>query len=361
MESLAYKRNIDDTISRLSALYNREMPDHICASFEIPSPALETFRAANEEGFCPAPDIGERISFWDGYLAERAALEDDGMPCAYLSECDQGLYGAMVGGEIQYMCHDNGWISSMVPPLLGDWARFDDLTYDETLLVFREYLERLCTFRDGSAGKFGVSHFILIDGINFVFELVGATEAYMSMIERPDTVRRAISFAYDLNRFVQDAFFAETGLFRGGTFSNFAQWLPGRIVSESVDPFHMTSIDYFEEWGRANIERMFASYDGGVVHLHANGRHLLEAVSTLPGLKAILMLDDVGYERACDCVTQFRKRAGNVPLSVYMPYADFADRLDRHDLSGGIMYQVTGTPNANAANRLMEDVRKYVI
>ena len=361
MESLNYKRNIDETVSRLSALYNRDMQDRICAAFEIPSPALDTFSTQHDEGYCPPPDIGERVAFWDGYLEERTVLEDDGMPCAYLSECDQGLYGALVGGSIQYMCHDNGWISSMVPPLLEDWAKFDDLTYDEASPVFTEYLKLLDAFRKGSDGKFGISHFILIDGINFVFELVGATGAYIGMIERPETIKQAISFAYDLNRFVQDAFFNEIGLFRGGTFSNFAQWLPGRIVSESVDPFHMTSVEYFEEWGRANIERLFAAYDGGVVHLHANGRHLLEAVSTLPGLKAILMLDDVGYERACDCVSSFRTRAGDVPLSVYMPYIDFQKRLKQHDLPGGIMYQVTGTPDADTANRIMDNVREYTV
>ena len=46
-----------------------------------------------------------------------------------------------------------------------------------------------------AAGKFGVSHFILIDSLNFVFELVGATNTYLSLIEQPELVRRAVDFA----------------------------------------------------------------------------------------------------------------------------------------------------------------------
>ena len=86
-------------------------------------------------------------------------------------------------------------------------------------------------------------------------------------------VRRAIDFGFDLNVRVQRAFFDAVPLFEGGTFSNFAQWIPGRIVSESLDPYHMTSVAYFERWGREPAERILAAFDGGVIHIHGNGRH----------------------------------------------------------------------------------------
>jgi hypothetical protein len=31
--------------------------------------------------------------------------------------------------------------------------------------------------------------------------------------------------------------------------------VPGKIINESVDPFHMTSVDYFEQWGREPAQR----------------------------------------------------------------------------------------------------------
>ena len=40
-------------------------------------------------------------------------------------------------------------------------------------------------FREASRGKFGISHFILIDGLNFVFELLGATQTYLEMVDSP--------------------------------------------------------------------------------------------------------------------------------------------------------------------------------
>ncbi|MCE5248669.1 hypothetical protein LLG96_00465 [bacterium] len=359
MNTIAYKRNTAEVIERLCALYGRNARDRIFAGFEIQGKTLAEFRAAHSEGFCEYPDPRERIAFWDSLLHEHLTVDDDTVPSAYLSEFDQGLYGGLVGGDVQYMCHDNGWISSMVPPLLRDWSEFDSLKLDHNHPWFQRYNHQMNVYIEGSRDKFGISHFILIDGLNFVFELLGATNAYMSLFENPGMVRRAIDFAFDLNVLVQRTFFDTVPSFRGGTFSNMVQWIPGRIVSESVDPFHMTSVEYFETWGRANIERMFSEFDGGTLHIHGNGRHLFEAVCTLPGLKAILLGDDTGYPLAFDVLPELRRRTGDMPLIVTVPFGAFMEGLENHRLSGGVFYQVTGAPDIDAANRCMDRVRAY--
>jgi hypothetical protein len=242
---------------------------------------------------------------------------------------------------------------------LSDWSEFDRLEFDEAHSWWQRYLQQLRVFVHAAAGKWGISHFILIDALNFVFELVGATDTYLSVEDCPDSVRRAIDFAYDLNLRVQQAFFAEVPACAGGTLSNFAQWVPGRVVSESLDPYHMTSVEFFERWGREPAERIMAHFDGGVIHLHANGRHLFDAAATLQGLVAVLLLDDVGYPPAIDELTGFRTRAPDVPLSCFVKHDDFRTRLAGHQLPGGVIYQVTGVPDADTANRLMERVRAY--
>jgi hypothetical protein len=274
-------------------LYERRGADRIFATMQAPSRTLVEFRREHPQPECGYPDPDERAAFWDALLAERAAIEDDSLPSAYLSEFDQGLYGGLLGGAVRFLAHpDSGWISSMVPPLLGDWSQFDRLSFDLSHPWWQRYCRQIEVFAARGAGKWGISHFILIDGLNFVFEMVGATQTYLSIEECPDLVRRAIDFAFDLNVRVQEQFFAAAPMLQGGTLSNFAQWIPGRIVSESLDPYHMTSVAYFEKWGREPAERILGVFDGGVVHIHGNGRHLLQAASTLKGLKAILLLDD---------------------------------------------------------------------
>jgi hypothetical protein len=355
-----HKPNAEAVLERLRALYQRRAPDRIFATFSIPSPAVAEFKKHHAEGLCGYPDPAERVAFWDRFLAERAALEDDSVPSAYLSELDQGLYGGVLGGEVRFNCNpDTGWVSSMVFPLLKDWSGFDRLKLDPGHEWFRRYQRQLEVFVAGARGRFGISHFVLINGLNFVFELLGATETYTSLLDRPEMVRRAIELGFQVNVEVQRRFFAGAGLAAGGTCGLGMQWLPGRIVAESVDPFHMTSVDYFEAWGRGISERIMAEFDGGTTHLHGNGRHLVEAVCSMQGLKAVALGDDKGFPPAIEVLGELRKRAGDMPLTVHVGFADFTARLGRHGLPGGVLYQVSGAPDAAAANRCMEQVRAY--
>ncbi|NQU23671.1 MAG: hypothetical protein HQ567_20510 [Candidatus Nealsonbacteria bacterium] len=358
--TLAYKPNTDEVLARLRSLYQRRAGDRIFASMETPAGAMADFRRQYVAGFCEYPDPAERTAFWDRLLAERATVEDDSIPSAYLSEMDQGLYGGLLGGNVQFMAHpENGWISSMVAPLLDDWSQFDALLFDRQHEWFVRYVAQLETFAKAAAGKFGISHFILIDGLNFVFELLGATRTYMSLDERPEMVRRATNFAFNLNAAIQETFFDAVPLLDGGTCSNMVQWVPGRVVSESVDPFHMTSTAYFETWGREPVQRIFDRFDGGVLHLHGNGRHLLETVCTLDGLKAIFLGDDRGFAPVMEILGELRTRSGDVPLVVQADFDVFTAKLDRHELPGGVFYQVRGVADVETANRLMKKIRSY--
>ena len=273
MLSLSYKPNAEAVLERLRLLYARQARDRVFAAMGVPSAALAEFRAGYEAGYCDYPEPSGRVAFWDKLLRERAAVEDDSVPSAYLSELDQGLYGGVLGGDVAFMAHpENGWISSMVSPLLAEWSELDSLRFDRSHPWFRRYLAQLDAFVEGAAGNFGISHFILIDGLNFCFELVGATRTYMSLLEQPKAVQRAIDFAYELNVAIQEVFFERVPAVEGGTCSNMAQWIPGRIVSESVDPFHMTSVDYFETWGRAPAQRLFDHFDAACGVLHGGSR-----------------------------------------------------------------------------------------
>ncbi len=356
----AYCAGGTETFDRLRRLHERRDGDIVIARFQVPTETVKRFVASHAGGYCAYPDPRERIAFWDDYLRERSAVRDDSIPVAYPSELDQGLYAGLVGGEVRFLCEPSaGWISSMVPPLFDDVAAVGELRLDPSAPWWLRYMEYLEVFRRGSAGKFGISHFILIDNLNFAFELVGATQTYMAMIEQPRRLREIAEFAMDLNVRVQEAYFDRMGLVAGGTCSHMVGWVPGRVLNESLDPFHMTSVADFEKWGREPVERIFARFDGGVVHLHGNGRHLLEAASSIKGLKAIMMLDDRDWPLAFDVLPELKSRAGGVPLAVEVEFEKFCRALESHRLLGGVQYIVTGAPSIDAANRVMDKVRAY--
>ena len=359
---LRYCSNGEYILDRLRKLYDREAQDQIFAFMDVPTLTMEKFAREHQPGYCNYPDPFERIAFWDSYLHERMKVYDDSIPSAYLTEMDQGLYGGLIGGEVQFLCDtDTGWISSMVAPILKDISEFEQIEIDTDNKWFQCYIHQLDIFVKKSAGKFCISHFILIDSLNFVFELFGGTDTYLYLIEQPELIQRAIDFAFDLNMIVQNKFFDIVPQFNGGTCSKRAQWIPGRIVDESLDPFHMTSVDYFEKWGRGPVERIFSKYDGGIVHLHGNGHHLINSVSTIKGLKAIHLHDEKDDLPIVNIVQDIKEITKDIPLIVEVNFNDFREALEDHRLLGGVLYQVKDVPDIDTANYYMDKVSGYRI
>ena len=359
---LSYCPNVEHVLGRLRKLYDRKAQDQIFAFMNVPTLTMKKFAREHQPGYCNYPDPFERIAFWDSYLHERMKVNDDSIPSAYLTEMDQGLYGGLIGGEVQFLCDtDTGWISSMVAPILKDISEFEQIEIDTNNKWFQYYIRQLDIFVKESAGKFCISHFILIDSLNFVFELFGGTDTYLYLIEQPELIQRAIDFAFDLNMIVQNKFFEVVPQFNGGTCSKRAEWIPGRIVDESVDPFHMTSVDYFEKWGREPVERIFGKFDGGVVHLHGNGHHLLNSVCTIKGLKAIHLHDDKDDSSIFNFLKDAKKITKDIPLIIDINFKDFCEALENFDLSGGVLYQVKDVPDIDTANYYMDKVRRYHI
>ena len=354
---LAYCPNLDSILSRLKIFYEERSQDIILAKMAPPNQTLLDFASKHNEGPCGYPNIGERILFWDNYLKERARIHDDSIPSAFLTELDQGLYGGVLGGDVRFMCNPKiGHISSMVPPLLETWSEFDKLSFRTDSDWFHRYTEQMDIFVKHAEGKFGISHFILINGLNFVFELIGATQTYLDLQERPDMIYRAFEMAFEINTKIHKTFFEKVPLVDGGTFSNFAQWIPGRVISESLDPFHMTSVEYFEKWGREPAERIFSCFDGGIIHIHGNGRHLLEAAVTLRGLKAIFLADDTPPP-PFEVLSEIKKKTGSIPLICPVEFSEFYKKLKKNQIIGGVMYIINNVPDVETANRYMDIIR----
>ncbi|MGI5899166.1 MAG: hypothetical protein ACOX8S_04490 [Christensenellales bacterium] len=358
---MQYKSNFPQVKRRLASLYSKEGTDRIFARFDIGQQVITDYAAeyaekCKEKGY---PDIAARAAFWDRYLRQYADLIDDGVPAAYMSELDQGLYAAVTGSKIAFSFDEKtGWISSMSYPLDKQPEEIHPV-FDNEGVWYRRYMDQMRVFREASRGKFGVSHFILIDGLNFLFELRGATNTYYDVLENPDFAKRIANFAFSLNVKIQNDYFREIGLYEGGTVSNMAGWVPGRIVSESVDPFHLASPAFFEQWGRENVQMMFDRFDGGVLHLHSNGHHLLESVRSLRGLKAIMLLEESTAPPPWQKVGELNEKAQGVPLVVSIPFDSFIQGMDKRSLPGGVLYHVIGAKSAKQANEAMRQALEY--
>jgi len=365
---MEYKKNAEAVYARLYDFFSSEARDRICAKMHLKADPAEK-QIHNVEKDKELNDI--EISYPDfdeNTLAEHLKsckvfqeLSDDSFPFQYPWEFDQGLYGALVGGRIKFS--DIGdWVSSMVYPFVDDLDEIKNFKLDENHIWYKRYKDRLALYVKYLKGKIAITDVLCISGVNFLFDLVGATEAYYAILETPDKAKQAIDFSIDLNIWLRETFFQIVGLENGGTFINSVQngmWIPGRVVNESVDPFHLTSADTFEEWGRGPLEKMFGHFDGGCVHLHGNGRHLLKSVSSVKGMKMIMILEDHPFPFAYEVLDELASQRGCVPIQLRIPYDIFVSKLSAKQLPANIYYFVEAVPDIATANELMKEVIQY--
>ena len=120
-------------------------------------------------------------------------------------------------------------------------------------------------------------------------------------------VLRAVDFAFDLNLRIQEQFFTTVPIagrrhaeplrpmaFRGG------------LYSESLDAFHMTSVAYFERWGREPAALVMNRFDGGRNPSPRQRPPSARSGGMLRGLVALRMMDDRGFPSAFDIVDQLQ-------------------------------------------------------
>lgn len=100
-------------------------------------------------------------------------------------------------------------------------------------------------------------------------------------------------------------------------------------------------------------------YDGGLLHIHGNGRHLLEAVRDLLGLKAIYLGDDTGFPRAIEIAGDIRRTCGDVPLVIGTDIESLRSGIKERTLPGGTLYMVADRLPVDCINREILEIRKY--
>lgn len=269
------KVNFDEAVARLFDLYSGKGKDRLFAVMETPSEVLKEYARTHRSVEREYPPLDERVDFWLRLFEEKKEIEDDGIPCAYLSEFDEGLYAGLMGETVRFLdTVETGWVSSMAVP---DYAQkglpqlLQDLKLpDEDNFWLQRYINQLEYFQRCFDGKMGISHLIVCDAVNLLFELRGATQTFYDLEDDFESCKRVMDFSIRLCKQVQDIFFEKIPMIKGGTFSNLCGILKGIIVADSLDPYHLSGEEPFYAYGKRYIEEMFSFYDGGIVHIHAN-------------------------------------------------------------------------------------------
>ena len=372
-----YKPNLDETLGRLRAFWNRRMTRGITLNVRgFANPYHE--RYLDSRAFEPAgtraadvPSDELRWDRWDAQLGIHRQLHDDSLPVAYPTlDFGESLITALVGGEIQLFWRGDGsTYSALVEPIVRSAADVDGLRFDPATAIARRTGEVTAAMQSRARGRFGVCPFITMDALNFACEVMGTTEAYMA-VARGGTpaVHRLMDFAVDLNvRFLemQQALIDD---FAGGAFHHQAHWVPfeGATPWLSVDSYTCCSPRTYAEVGRAYQQRLIDHFGQGVMHFHTSRIDLLLEVAKLDGLLGLSIdgsgraQDPTPFEVLMEHGAEIRRIAGDLPLMCRCTEAEFVRHMEDRTLPGNVRYSVTAVETVAEANALVERAKDYV-
>ena len=221
---------------------------------------------------------------------------------------------AILGCPIRYSTVSGG----MFAEAIGDpgvaalrSVRLDGDPWFEKLLEFVRGLGAL------AAGRFAVGLPLMRGPWDMVAAMLGPTELYVALCDRPDAVQALAAACSDVWIGVASRLADAIPRWHGGYVGFLGLWAPGFGPMLQDDTSVSVSPDMYRRVMRSADERMAGGWDPAIFHLHSAGLHVLDDVlDVLHGRALNVDLDPSGPSIE-EVVTVLRRvQARRVPLHV---------------------------------------------
>jgi hypothetical protein len=344
-----YKPSLGETVERFRSLWARESPDRVLVKIDIQNPDTPTVMNA----MAKVPRFPEMVDEWEAGFELNRPVGDDNLPVVY-GELGGYIVGGFLGAKVSW-----GAGGAYPEKLVLDMKRWRDfLRFDEENEYYRLHTSYLKYLRERSAGRFGFTEMIAIDGLNFL-DCVRHGDAYTDIYDYPAETREVMDFASDLTvRLVRGQRKLVPSL-EGGRFNFYQIWTPGETIFISVDAYGQCGPEVFEKFGRKYVQRLADEFGGGWLHVHSDAMRLLPAYASLGGLVAVGLEDWIKPPFAVDHLEEIRGVTGGIPLMINIDKERLLAMIGAKILPGNTLYWVSGVRSAGEANRVAEIAHGY--
>ncbi len=353
---MLYKPNLEETIQRHCAFWNRQMPDRILCRINV----REGDTGAGEETFMDhIPDIEKMYLDFEHWVKAKRKLEDDSFPIV-CPNFGVGIVGGYFGAEVTF---ESG--TSWAAPILKDYRDLSKIRYEPDNYWIKKANECLRYYLEKGKEKLAIGMIDTCGPIDAAFILRGSgimTDFY----DHPKKLHRLLDLITEFTIKFVEAQLEIVGQFKGGIFSSWVGWwVPGRPVSITEDEFALCNPSFYSEFGLPYAQRLIDHFRGGWVHLHTLGLHTLPEMVKLKNLMGIQISDDPNSPKAFEKLSWLKDLVGDIPINITCTLEEFLDGLEQRTLPGNVIYDVSAEGykplpiTVDEANILMERIKEY--
>ena len=301
--NLLYKPDFEDTQRRWDAHWAGQIVDRPTVAIVAPREGAEPVERPHWRLNAWEDDFNAVLDRFEQYCATHVFL-GEAIPCLRPG-WGPDQFTVFLGGSLTRSAPEHG--TSWVDPFVDDWDAALPFELDPENPWFKGLLERMRAIAERGEGKF-LAHMIDIHANGDALSAMRGMQAFIfDMIDRPETVDRAMRSIRKIFHQVYDAFYKAGAMDeRGSIMSDF--YARGRFYLSSCDAIAVMDPAMFRRFVLPAIEDEVAAMDHSIFHLDGPDavKHLDDLMS-LEKLDGIQVVPGAGGRPYLDCIDIFRK------------------------------------------------------
>lgn len=299
--TLACKPDAAEAQQRLRAYWRGEIVDRACVSVRAPkdgaAPAKRSLIVAEDFDL---PRAVDGFATWAGQMF----FGGESMP-ALMPNYGPDQWAGFLGAHLNLVPDmDTSWAE----PLVRDWSEQPDLALDPATPWWRAIVDLTRLAARRGAGQFLLSTIDTHSNLDCLSALRGPTQLCLDLLERPETVERALRQVDALYESIYATIYDAGNMEASGSTSWLDMWSEGRTQAVQCDFAYLISPEHFRRFALPSIEHEASCLDHAVYHMDGRGqiRHLDDLLA-LPRLHTIQWVPGAGQAPAPAWVEMLRR------------------------------------------------------
>jgi hypothetical protein len=297
---------------------------------------------------------------YHGRIESRPVIGDDYVPVEYPTlHLGESYCAAMLGAEVDFFGTAN-YTCSGAKPLITSEKDLHKLAIDpenDWIKFIQSALEHFCELADG---KMLLVPIICMDALNLAVELMGSTEAYTAVYEKPELLHKIMDFGVDYMTYIykiqDDIIRPYNDKTIGADSSAFGGFL------FSIDAYTVCNPKIYKTMGFEYQQRLLDKIGYGYMHTHGFGLDmLLPMIARLRGIKDYRLGRDLKSQEnlPVESVTWMRETLGDdKQMSVSVSQDEFISGIANRTLPFNTHYSCW-TNSLETAKKMVEMAKNY--
>jgi hypothetical protein len=187
------------------------------------------------------------------------------------------------------------------------WKELSHLQISRSNPWLAKYIEFVLALVERSAGRFPVSHGILLGPSDIAAAVRGSSQSILDLIDEPERAAQLLRDLGSIFKQINEEAWKRIPLFAGGYFdASYQLWAPKPIIRIQEDATNLYSPKLYRRFLQPVDRELARDYPCAFMHLHSTSLFILEAMLEIEEIRCFQINRDVAGPPVPELIPAFR-------------------------------------------------------